>query len=379
MNDETPSDAARGLRRALDEAVAGYFARTGKRPRGGRRAQIDAVLVVSWFVASYVTLLLLARVWWHVVPLALSMSLAASAVGFVAAHDANHGTLCESTVGNRAWSLLFDVMGISSYVWQRSHNREHHARPLVDGHDPDIDFGTLARLAETQPWRPWHRFQHLYIFVAYGFAYLRWVLVEDVRRVLTGRIGPRPLRRPRGLDLAVLVSGKVLFLGWAVVLPLALGRPAWAVASVGLASALVVGLVLAIVVSLGHGVEGTTPANRWSAVAGADVWCAEQIGATADFATASRIVTWYTGGLNHQVTHHLFSRVAHVHYAALTPIVAEVCARFGIARVSYPTFFAAVAAHHRLLRILGRSTPSRAVFAALAAGPRWTPERESSA
>lgn len=379
MEHETPSHAERGLRRALDAAVAGYFARTGKRPRGGRRVQLDAVLVVTWFVVSYVALLLLARVWWHVLPLALSMSLAAAAVGFVAAHDANHGTLCESAAGNRAWSLLFDVMGISSYVWQRSHNREHHARPLVHGHDPDIDFGALARLAETQPSRPWHRFQHLYLFVAYGFAYLRWVLVEDVRRVLTGRIGSRPLRRPRGLDLAVFVSGKMLFLGWTTALPLALGRPAWVVASVGLGSAFVVGLVLAIVVSLGHGVEGTRPATGQSAAARADVWCAAQIGATADFATTSRLVTWFTGGLNHQVTHHLFPRVAHVHYAALTPIVADVCARFGIARVSYPSVFAAVAAHHRLLRVLGRSTPSRAVVAVPAAAPRWTAERENPA
>lgn len=339
-----------GLRPALDDVVDAHFTSAKTSRRGGSLAQGKAILVVSWFLGSYVALVFLARTWWQAVPAGLSLSAAAAAIGFVVAHDANHGALCESHAGNRAWSFSFDLLGISSYVWRRSHNFDHHGQPNFDGRDPDIDFGGLVRLSPSQPWRRWHRFQHLYIFPLYGFAYPRWVLIEDLRRIVVGRIAGRRFQRPRGLEALAFVAGKALFLGWAVVLPWHY-HPLWTVLSVGLGCGYLVGLALALVVSLGHSVDGVSfPA---AAPRSADGWCAQQIAASADFGSENRFLTWYTGALNHQITHHLFPRVSHVHYRALAPLLDEVCARFGVPRTVHPTFFAALGAHRRLLRNLG--------------------------
>jgi linoleoyl-CoA desaturase len=81
-----------------------------------------------------------------------------------------------------------------------------------------------------------------------------------------------------------------------------------------------------------------------------------------DFARGSALLGWYLGGLNHQIEHHLFPKVCHVHYRALSPIVEEVCARHGVRYRAQPSLRAAVAANVRWLRLLGRErSPQAAV------------------
>jgi linoleoyl-CoA desaturase len=60
------------------------------------------------------------------------------------------------------------------------------------------------------------------------------------------------------------------------------------------------------------------------------------------------------GGLNYQVEHHLFPRIAHRHYPAIAPIVQEVCREFGVPYHSHASVRAALASHWRFLRRLGR-------------------------
>jgi fatty acid desaturase len=65
-------------------------------------------------------------------------------------------------------------------------------------------------------------------------------------------------------------------------------------------------------------------------------------------------VGWYLGGLNFQVEHHLFPKVCHVHYPALSRIVEEKCATHGVRYTAQPTLRAAIASNVRWLRELGR-------------------------
>jgi len=68
----------------------------------------------------------------------------------------------------------------------------------------------------------------------------------------------------------------------------------------------------------------------------------------------SKLVSWYVGGLNFQIEHHLFPRVSHVHYPALSPIVQQTCREFNVPYITYPTFGKAVLSHLRHLRDMGR-------------------------
>ena len=51
---------------------------------------------------------------------------------------------------------------------------------------------------------------------------------------------------------------------------------------------------------------------------------------TSDFSPNSAVISWLVGGLNYQIEHHLFPRVSHVHYPALSKIVKEKCEAFNL-------------------------------------------------
>jgi len=42
---------------------------------------------------------------------------------------------------------------------------------------------------------------------------------------------------------------------------------------------------------------------------------------TVNFATNNRLLTWFAGGLNFQIEHHLFPHLSHTHYPDISGIV----------------------------------------------------------
>jgi linoleoyl-CoA desaturase len=177
---------------------------------------------------------------------------------------------------------------------------------------------------------------------------VKWVFVDDFQCLLQGRIAQQKLNRPSAGELATLLLGKAIFVAWALVIP-ALLHPLATVVGVYLLVSAVVGVVLAVTFQLAHCVDAAEfpPAMEQS-------FAAHQVATTVDFARKNPILTWYMGGLNFQVEHHLFPRICHVHYPVLSEIVARVAARHGITYREHITFRAALASHYRHLRALGR-------------------------
>jgi linoleoyl-CoA desaturase len=91
-------------------------------------------------------------------------------------------------------------------------------------------------------------------------------------------------------------------------------------------------------------------------------WAIHQLETTMDFARDNRALSWFIGGLNFQVEHHLFPRISHVHYQAVSRVVEDTCREFGVTYLEHRTFAAGIASHYRWLRQLGRpvvTTPIR--------------------
>ena len=84
-----------------------------------------------------------------------------------------------------------------------------------------------------------------------------------------------------------------------------------------------------------------------------DNWMAHQLKTTCNFAGNNRIFSWFVGGLNYQIEHHLYPNICHVHYAKLAPIVEQTAKEFGIPYHNYGSFFTAIRAHVKMLRELG--------------------------
>jgi linoleoyl-CoA desaturase len=212
----------------------------------------------------------------------------------------------------------------------------------------------FARLAPAQPRYGIHRFQQLYMWALYGFLFPKWSLIDDFKNVTHARIAGHRFPRPRGWRLVELVAGKALFFSWALVIP-ALFHPWWIVLLFFATTSLVLGATLAIVFQLAHCVEEAAfPEPPPDGDRMPDAWAVHQVQTTVDFAGGNRLLTWFAGGLNFQVEHHLFPRICHIHYPRIAEIVQAVSAEFGVRYSAHRRFRDAVASHWRWLRRMGR-------------------------
>jgi len=102
--------------------------------------------------------------------------------------------------------------------------------------------------------------------------------------------------------------------------------------------------------------EATFPLPRQDTGRMETAWAVHQVQATVDFARGNRLLSWFIGGLNFQIEHHLFPRICHVHYPAIAPLVEQTCREFGLGYVAHRTFLAGVGSHFRWLRRMGMPT-----------------------
>jgi linoleoyl-CoA desaturase len=351
--------------------VRGYFAQADRSSYADRRMYFKAAVTLLWFVGSYLALVFVATNWWQAILSSASLALATAAVGFNVQHDANHGALSKSRRVNHVVGLTLDMLGASSYVWRSKHNISHHTYTNVQGSDSDIDLGPLARLAPPQPRRRLHGLQHYYLWGLYGFLLPQWHFFHDFRCLATGRIARHRFARPRGWSLVEMIAGKLLFVGYALAVPMWL-HPVGTVLLCYAFTVFLVGVVLSVVFQLAHCVEETSfpvpppPGGRLPCA-----WSVHQVQTTADFAQGNRMLSWYLGGLNFQIEHHLFPRICHVHYPAIAPIVRKVCGDFDMRYVAHETLADALASHGRWIRDMGRQQAPRA--------PRGAPRRDPDA
>ncbi len=347
---ETPDVFRQTLCRRVEE----YFARTGRNPRDCPQMYAKSAIILIVCSAVYVVLVALAGVWWLAIPLAVLLGLALAAAAFNIQHDGGHGAYSNRPWINRLSALTLDLLGGSSYVWARKHNSIHHSYTNVTGHDDDINVGLLGRLSPHQKRLSFHRFQHVYMWFLYGFLPMKWHLFDDFRDVLTGRIGGHRFPRPRGWNLVIFIGGKALFFSLAFGLPMLL-NPWWCVLALYGIASFVQGVTLGVVFQMAHCVEEAEfPQPRAETGRIDSSWAVHQVQTTVNFAPRNGLLTWFVGGLNFQIEHHLFPKICHVHYPALSKLVQETCGEFALKYRTYKSLAASVTSHYCWLRRMGQ-------------------------
>jgi linoleoyl-CoA desaturase len=341
--------------RQLNREVEGYFTGTGKSKRDAPGMYLKTVVILSWLAGSYLFLLLLASTRWQVVLGAVSLGLAMAGVGFNIQHDGNHGAYSRHAWVNRIMSLTLDLLGGTAYFWHFKHNIAHHTHPNIAGQDDDISLGVLGRVSPHQRWRPFHRFQWIYMWLLYAVFALQWQLGGEFRNLASKRwCGTTHVPVPRGREQVIFWVGKLVFLSLAFGLP-AMLHPFGNVVLSYLVAVVTLGLVLATVFQVAHVSDAAEfRATEAGSSAVARPWAEHQVETTVNFARGNRVLNWYLGGLNHQIEHHLFPKVCHVHYAALSPIVEAVCRQHGVRYFAHPSMRAALSAHARWLYVMGK-------------------------
>jgi linoleoyl-CoA desaturase len=246
--------------------------------------------------------------------------------------------------------------------WQQKHNVVHHRSTNRVGEDDDLNVPKIFRVAPGQAEHALQRIQPILLpatlpllhlgMISNSFRFALTGLVGHEQRMtasfrtkaqlLLAQFGPTPLMigllaHTRGLPTAVLVS---------------------------LLVTLTIGTVLALVFTVEHTVSEVS-FNPDPTLG----WYARQLSVSADTATGNRFVTWYVGGLNHHIEHHLYPKAAPHELPELRRLVRRVCAEHDLSVTEFPTWRSAWLAHVRHLRTMSVSTGSSVSTALPAASP----------
>lgn len=343
------SDFQVELRRRVDQ----FFQSTGRRQRDCPQMYVKTFILLVSLASLYGLLVFVAQTWWQSLPLAMLLGLVMAAIGFNIQHDGSHQAYSNAAWINKLMAMTLDLIGGSSYNWHWKHIVFHHIYVNITGHDTDLDIDVFGRLTPHQQWFPLHRWQHIYLWPLYGLMPIRWQLYDDFRAVLTGQIGEHRYPRPQGWELVIFLAGKAIFLLLAFGIPLQF-HSFWGVLGVYGVVVFVLGIVLSVVFQLAHAVEEANflvPCPETGRIDNA--WAVHQVETTVNFARRNPMITWLLGGLNLQVEHHLFPKICHVNYPALSQLVEETCQEFGITYMQHPSVGAGIASHFRWLRRMG--------------------------
>lgn len=338
----------------LKKRISDYFKQKGKAPTGNFKLYIKAIILVVTFLTVYVHLVFYTppAVW--AVMESILLGCLTAAIGFNVMHDGAHGSFSPYKWINSMASNSANFLGANQYMWKTKHNVIHHTYTNIHGVDDDIEARPLLRLCDEQPRYKIHKYQHFYFWAAYSLLYIYWVFVTDYKKYFTHRIGSTPLRKMTPSEHFSFWFYKIAHAFIFVALPIYMvGFMPWLIGF--LSMGLVAGFVLSIVFQLAHTVEHTHfPTANEATGKMEDEWAIHQIKTTANFATKNKLVSWLVGGLNFQVEHHLFPRISHVHYPAISKIIKKACEDYGITYIEYPKVRLAVASHVAFLRQMGR-------------------------
>ena len=179
------------------------------------------------------------------------------------------------------------------------------------------------------------------------------------------RYHKKDLIKPTGTTVGKLsvemAFTKAAYFTYALVLPMLFSGAHWLQVIAGwCVMQMVAGFLLAVIFQPAHVLEDH---DYTPAVKGAQLnvdSLTHQLRTTSNFGTGSRLLTFLCGGLNHQIEHHLFPQISHVHFSKIAPIVKKTAEEFGIPYRAKTTYMQALALHTKMLRDLGRPVPAAA-------------------
>jgi len=288
--------------------------------------------------------------------MAILMGIGMAGVGMNIMHDGNHGTYSKKKWVNKLMGGSIYILAGNVYNWQVQHNVLHHTYTNVHGHDEDITVGEIVRFTPETRWRKFHRFQHIYSFFLYGLLTINWAITTDFRqsrKYLKQKLSYGKLPNPLKQWSTVAISKVAYILLW-IVTPILVTDLSWWMVILGFfAMHFTAGLILSVVFQLAHVTESTLMPVPTEELKFEHAWVTHQLFTTANFSVKNKLVGWFTGGLNHQVEHHIFPNISHIHYSKIRDIVKETAQEYNLPYFEYKSTREAIISHFRYLKELG--------------------------
>jgi len=335
--------------------VRSYFKDNNKSIYGNFNMYLKSVVILGVYLVPFIMLLTMPVSPWTALVLAVIMGIGEAGVGMSIMHDGvHHAYSSKKWVNNLASSTMF-LLGSNIFNWKIQHNIKHHTFTNIFNYDPDISNLKIIRLCQYGPLKKYHRYQQFYAFPLYGlmtFARLFGeigVLLEYNRKGITIEQNVDP-----SWQLVKLIAIKIVYFAVIIGLPLYFTNFAfWQILIGFIALHVTAGMIMSTVFQMAHVVEGTDQLLPNENDEIENDWLVHQLRTTSDFGRKNGLFSWYIGGLDFQIEHHIFQNICHVHYPAIAGIIKTTAEEYGFTYNLKPNVFSALASHFRRLKELG--------------------------
>ena len=343
--------------RTLRSRVNDYFKSNNKGMYSNANMIIKTIFMFSLYFAPLVLMLtgVISNPWLFF-GMWIIMGFGKGGIGMGIMHDANHGSYSRIKNVNKYMSYTMNLIGANSTVWKIQHNLLHHIYTNIDGSDEDILPPFILRFSPYQKRYWFHRFQHIYVWFIYCITTLNWVTSRNFIQVFKFRkMGLIKSKNQLMKDIFQITLWKLVYYGYILVLPIILMPVSpWLVIAGFIAMHLTSGLILSTIFQTAH-VMPTTEYPMPNKEKHIDNnWVVHQMETTTNYGPNSKVFSWLIGGLDHQVEHHLFSNICHVHYRKLSEIASETAREYNIRYNTQKNFLHAIWNHGKMMRQLGR-------------------------
>ena len=339
----------------LHQRINDYFIENKISEKGNWLMAVKVIFTLGGFIGSYFLIYASGDNIFFSILSWILLGLFTAFVGFNISHDAVHGSISSSKYINKSLGYTFNLAGTNKYMWKIMHNVIHHTYTNIPGHDEDLEPVSLIRLSTENKLKKVHRYQHFYAYLLYCLTSISWVFKKDFVAFFRKKFGNYENKKHPIKEYIVLFASKALYFFIFIALPIWLAEVPWWATVIGfVAMHFIQGLTLAVVFQLAHVVEGAhfpMPDKKGDVL---NNWTIHQLNTTANFAMKSFLATWFFGGLNYQIEHHLFPNICHVHYPQICSVVKQTAEDFGITYNENETMWDAIKSHTRMLKILGR-------------------------
>lgn len=299
-------------------------------------------------------------------------------MGFVM-HSGNHCAISSSSIWNRCVGMFMDIVGSSHYIWGYEHQVAHHMtpneykkdndceignpffrfHPLIKNDNIDNDSAQPTESSLTPIDRFARRNQHWLVPCLMSIGFFKW-FCNDVEFFINQRAGN--VKIPTTIPLwSYMIVCKIVWCFVHVYIPYQY---------FGLSTTLI---TVCIFMSIGaEYLENTFIVNHiqeqcqlpmidlehQKQLAGNKPlhWAVQQVCTTTNWASESIFWNYMSGGLNHQIEHHLFPTMSICLYPVIAPIVKQTCMDYGLPYNNYNTFMDAYSDMLYYLKKLGQDT-----------------------
>lgn len=349
--------------------VQEYFEDQQISKKANLEMKIKTVFMISLYVIPFILILTgVVQSFWAVLSMWVLMGFGMSGIGLSVMHDANHGAYSKNETVNSLLGFLINFIGANDSNWRIQHNLLHHSFTNINEFDGDIE-NPIMRFSPDQPFNKKFKYQAFYAPFLYSLMTLYWFISKDFQRIITYH--KKDLLGTQNLNLATAwffaLLHKLWYIGLIIVLPILVTNIPWWYVIIGFfVMHGITGLLLALIFQPAHVIEETEFFEASDQGTVENNWAIHQMKTTANFANDARAFSWFIGGLNYQIEHHLFPKVCHVHYRKMSKIVKKTAMEFGIPYHQHPTFYQAVRSHFSVLHQLGTGTYEKKLGPSLA-------------